>query len=257
MQLTQITDHIRCFPVSYKDIFVEIYILQTESGTVLFDTAACAEDVDGYIAPALMQLGVTPTHIFISHNHGDHAGGLARAKELFPDAVILSRSQKLREAYPDIHCPEDGEILLGCLQTVTIPGHTPDSAALLDLRTHTLVTGDCLQSMGIYGSGYWYGAIGLPAEHAAAIEKLRTLPIENIATAHDYHPDGIYSFGAESSGKRLDHSIGALRRLQEIIAANPELDDAQIAALCNDGTLPKVAARIIGAVRLATEEGRF
>lgn len=257
MQLTQITDHIRCFPVPYKDIFVKIYILQTEDATVLFDTAACAGDVDGYIVPALEQLGVTPTHIFISHNHSDHAGGLTQAAALFPNARILSRSKKLRETYPDIHCPEDGEILLGCLQVVTIPGHTPDSAALLDLRTNTLVTGDCLQSLGIYGSGYWYGAIGLPAEHAAAIEKLRTLPIENIATAHDYHPDGIYSFGKEAAAKRLDHSIGALRRLQEIIAANPELDDEQIAALCNDGTLPKVAPRIIGAVRCAVAEGRF
>ena len=257
LEIKKFNEHISYFNVPYKDIFVGIYVICFDGGAVLFDTAANDWDVDNYIAPALDQLGVTPTHIFISHNHRDHAGGLARAKELYPDATLLSRSKKLKEAYPDIYCPEDGEILLGCLQIVTIPGHTPDSAAILDLRTNTLVTGDCLQSLGIYGSGYWYGAIGLPAEHAIAIEKLRKLPIENIATAHDYHPDGIFSFGKKATAKRLDNSIFALRQLQDRIAANPELDDEQIADLCNDGTLPKVDSWVIAAIRRDTAAGTF
>ena len=45
----------------------------------------------------------------------------------------------------------------------------------LDLRTNTLITGDCLQSYGIYGSGAWYGAVAFlslllaPDKEAAAI----------------------------------------------------------------------------------------
>ena len=254
-QLIKVTDSIHSFPVPYKDIFVQIYILQTPAGTVLFDTAACPEDVDQFILPALEQLGITPTHIFISHDHGDHAGGLFRVQSLFPKATVLSRSNRLRDLCPDLQCPEDGEILLDVLRVVTVPGHSADSAALLDLRTGTLVTGDCLQSFGIYGSGAWYGAIRYPEAHLEAIQKLRQLPIENIATAHDYHPSGLVSFGRDQVHRRLDSCIDALRRLADAIRANPTLEDARITALCNDGTLPTVGTHIIAAVRKAAEKG--
>lgn len=257
MDILQITQHIQSFQVSYKDIFVQTYILQTQEGTVLFDAAAGAEDVDNYILPALEQLGVSPTHIFISHNHRDHSGGLARAVQLFPSARIIARSPAIQETYPNAYIPEDGEVILDCLQVVTIPGHTSDSAALLDLRTNTLVTGDCLQSFGIYGSGEWYGAISMPAEHAIAIQKLRALPIDNIATGHDYHPDGLFSFGKEHVAQRLNNCIDALRRLQNTMAAHPQMNDEQIAQLCNDGTFPTVSHRIVAAVRRATLDGAF
>ena len=141
-EIKTITPDIFCIHVPYRDIFVAIYMIRTERGTVLFDVAGFHDDLDAYIQPALQQLGLVPTHIFISHNHADHSGGLARATELFPDAVILSRSDKLQETYPNVRHFEDGERLLDVLQTVTIPGHTEDSSALLDLRTGTLVSGD-------------------------------------------------------------------------------------------------------------------
>lgn len=250
----QITDHISCFKVPYKDIFVGIYILRTEKGTVLFDTAACDADVDNYIAPALQQLGVEPTHIFISHHHKDHSGGLARAAALFPNAEIWSRSNALKEQYPNIHCHEDGEMLLDVLQVVTVPGHTADSAGLLDKRTNTLVSGDSLQLYGIFGSGYWYGNIGLPIEHYAAIEKLRSLPIETITTAHDYCPGGMTYVGKEQVTLCLDSCVGALQRIRDIAKQNPDLDDAQLSQLCNDGTYPKVSAQIAGILRNLDEE---
>lgn len=255
IEIQTITNNISCFKVPYKDIFVAIYVLRTDTGTVLFDTAACDADVDNWIAPALQQLGVVPTHIFISHNHTDHAGGIARAAELWPEAVILSRSQKLGEEYAKVHCPEDGELVLDVLQVVTVPGHTADSSALLDLRTNTLVSGDCLQSYGIYGSGAWYGAITLTAAHYAAVRKLRTLPIENIATAHDYHPVGMISYGADAVAARLDSCIGALDRVRGMLETNPSLDDEQVTQLCNDGRLPRVAARVVAAMRKAASEG--
>lgn len=257
IEIQAITDHISCFKVPYKDIFVGIYIVRTDNGIVLFDTAACGEDVDSYILPALQQQGVTPTHIFISHNHNDHSGGLARAAALFPNATILSRSATLKQTYPGIHCPQDGEMLMDTLQVVTIPGHTEDSAALFDLRTNTLVSGDCLQVYGIYGSGFWYGNITFPAEYFAAIEKLRSLPIDTIATAHDYHPCGMVSNGKAQVAQCLDGCVSALCRVRDIMDANPGLEDAQIAELCNDGTLPKIAPKVITALRAAAAAGKI
>lgn len=247
VSVERITAHISCFCVPYKDIFVGIYVVQTEQGTLLFDTAATDWDVDNYIQPALEQLGVWPTHIFVSHNHKDHGGGLAYVRQLHPDAAVIARSGQIENA----HCPEDGELLLGVLQVVTIPGHTADSAALLDTRTGTLICGDCLQSYGIFGSGFWYGAIALPEAHLAAIEKVRRLPLQMIATAHDYYPCGMFSRGEAAISQRLDHCVGALKRIADIAKENPELDDEQLAQLCNDGTLPKVSARIAGILRKA------
>lgn len=255
--IEKLNDSIHYFKVPYKDIFVGIYVIETDKGVVLFDTASCDDDVDNWIVPALAQLGVTPTHIFISHNHTDHAGGLARAAAVFPDAVILSRSDELMQAYPNVHSPEDGEQFLDVLQVVTIPGHTQDCAAILDLRTNTLVSGDCLQSYGIYGSGYWYANITLPAEHFAAVEKVRKLKIDTIATAHDYHPVGMISYDAESIQQRLDSCLEALNRVRRIAEEHPDLDPIPVAKLCNDGTLPLVASKVIAAMRKAVEEGRL
>ena len=255
LEIKEFNEHISYFNVPYKDIYVGIYVINADDGVVLFDAAATDADVDGYIAPALEQLGVKPTHIFISHDHTDHSGGLPRAAALYPEAVIVSRSDKLKETYPNVLTLEDGAMLTEHLQLVTIPGHTADSAALLDLRTNTLVTGDCLQSYGIYGSGYWYGAIRLTAPHYAAVRKLRAIPIENIATAHDYHPVGQFSLGKDAVAARLDSCIGALERVRAIMESNPQLTDEEVAQLCNDGRLPKVAARIVTALRKAATEG--
>lgn len=257
VKIEKLNEQIHFFKVPYKDIFVGIYVIQTDKGVVLFDTAACDGDMDNWILPALRQLNVTPTHIFISHNHTDHAGGLARAAQLFPEATIITRSDELKQVYAKAHCPEDGEMLLDTLQVVAIPGHTMDSAALLDLRANTLISGDCLQGYGIYGSGYWYANITFPAEHFAAIEKLRNLPIHTVATAHDYHPCGMISRGAEEITQRLDSCVDALNRLRAIAEAHPELEPIPVAKLCNDGTLPNVASKVIVALRKAAAEGRI
>lgn len=257
LKIEKINEHISYFNVPYKDIYVGIYVIKFEGGAVLFDAAATNWDVDTYIAPALEQLNIIPTHIFISHNHNDHSGGLLRAATLWPNAKILSRSKNLQEAYPDVLALEDGEMLADQLQVVTIPGHTADSAALLDLRTSTLITGDCLQSYGIYGSGNWYGAIRLPEEHYSAVRKLRAMPIENILTAHDYHPVGQFSFGKDAVAARLDSSIGALERVRAIMDTNSQLDDEEIAGLCNDGQLPKVASWVVAAMRKAATENNI
>ena len=60
-----------------------------------------------------------------------------------PQAVVVSGNPDLKEAYGDrVLVPEDGMLLLNRFQVVTIPGHTADSAALLDTQINTLITGD-------------------------------------------------------------------------------------------------------------------
>lgn len=252
MKIEQFNENIFYFEVPYEDVFVNIYVIKYDDKAILFDAAATDFDVNTYILPALSALNVDEnvlSHVFISHNHGDHSGGLSLIAKHFPNAKIISRCEKLSAKFANVLRLEDNQPIADCLKLITIPGHTADSAALFDTRSNTLICGDCLQSYGIYGSGLWYGAIGLPKEHFEAINKLRLLNIENILTAHDYHPVGVISKGKNNVLLRLDTCIGALDRICAFIKQNPQLNDEQIANLANSQDFPKVSPHVVCALR--------
>lgn len=263
MKTDKITEHIYRTTLPYKDIFTTVYVLKGPDGAVLLDAGSYDEDAALYIQPFLKELGVTEQElkcVFISHNHSDHAGGLKGLLSLYPNVTVLARSAKLREAYADYSCQaiEDGELIMGVYQVVTIPGHTKDCAALLDTRTKTLVSGDCLQAYGIRGSGTWAANIMHPAEHVQAVEKVRKLDIERIVSAHDYDPYGYRAEGREAVMKNLDACITPLRNMQKLILEYPALDDTQLQAKYNyDPALPKVKSEVLGAMRRAMEEKRI
>lgn len=242
---------------AYKDIFTTVYLLEAPSGCILFDAASYPEDIDGAVLPFLCKAGITADdlkYIFISHNHKDHSGGLARLMEHFPKSCIVSRSETLEEAYAGFSfCkPEDGDVLLDTYRVVTIPGHTQDSSALLDLRTGTMITGDCLQQYGIRGSGDWASNISYPAEHLRALAKVRDLAPQAILTAHDYVPHGYRADSPQAVLQMLEACAQPLYRLKQLILDNPEADDAAIRALFSDEenhlTInPRVVAAMRGA----------
>lgn len=254
MNIQRETDHVFRMTIPYKDIFTTIYVIKTEQGTVMFDAASIDEDTPEYILPMLKELNVSPEelkYIFISHNHGDHAGGLNGLKSHVPNTCIVSRSSALQEKHPDMDflMPEDGDILLDVLQVVTVPGHTQDSIALLDKRTNTMISGDCLQLYGIYGSGNWACNIGFVKDHLQAIEKVRAMNIQTVLTAHDYHPYG-YRYDSETVGKALDACVETLMKIKDIILQNPDMTDERVAALYNaPATLPKLGVRPVASVR--------
>ena len=129
----------------YKDIFTTVYTIKTEKGALLFDCATFEEDVTKGILPMLKEAGIEKEEIkylFISHNHRDHAGAISYLLRELPHVTVISRSAKLKESHPETKflAPEDGEMILDVLRVVTIPGHTLDSAALLDTRDNTIIT---------------------------------------------------------------------------------------------------------------------
>lgn len=259
----RINENICRMTVPYKDIFTTIYTVRTPQGVLLFDAASWDSDVEGYILPFLKEANVAPEelkYIFISHNHTDHAGGIGELLKVYPEVTILSRSRKLHEKHPAgrFIYHEDGETFLDVLQVVTIPGHTKDCSAILDTRTNTLISGDCLQAYGIRGSGTWAANIIYPDLYVQAIEKVRTLEIDQILTAHDYDPQGYRADGKDEVASYLDACITPLRTMQKLILQYPELDDAGVQAKYNyDPQLPKIKDAVIGAMRLAMEEKRI
>ena len=241
--------------VPYKDIFTTVYAIRTPDGVLLFDTASYPTDVDTYILPFLKEVGIETVdvkYVFVSHNHVDHAGGIRRIIKKIPDACIVSRSPVINTNLSNYKCinPEDGHFIMGVLRVVAIPGHTLDSAAVLDARTGTLISGDCLQLYGIHGSGLWGANINFPREHIAAVAKLRSMNISAIYAAHDYHPCGTFARGTDGVKKYLDYCIEPLATIENLLENNPEYTDAQIADMYNScENLPTLGAHVVTAVR--------
>lgn len=241
----------------YKTIFTTVWTLRIPEGVVLIDAASYETDAREHILPFLEFAGVKKEeikYIFITHAHTDHAGGLGGLLKELPGVTVISRNPKLAEEHPQATflCPEDGEELTPDLQVVAIPGHTFDCAAILDKRTNTLLSGDCLQLYGIVGNEDWACNIHLTAKYFEAVEKVRAMKVGQLLTAHDYYPTGYRADGEAAVEKALDDCLEPLRMIGKMIRENPELDDEAIRQKFNaiEG-LPTAKLHVITGVRKA------
>ena len=251
----KITDNLYYITTSYKDIYTTVYLIKTDKGCMLFDAASFECDIVDSIKPMLDSLGITKEelrYVFISHAHLDHAGGLGKFLEFYPDVTVITKNASLTEKFADYSAviPEENQVFLECLKVILIPGHSSCSQAILDVRDNTLITGDCLQLYGIFGSGNWASNISLPKEHLAALDKLDTMEISAIYTAHDYHPLGQFYVGQEKVKAAINYCREPLYNIIGMIKDNPELSDEEIAKEYNkDGTLPKLGEHVVRNLR--------
>ncbi len=255
MNIEHINSNISRLTLPYKDIYTTVYAVKTDDGVLLFDSGSFDDDATNYILPFLHELSITLDdlkYIYISHNHTDHAGGLSGMLKYFPDAVIVSKCQSLKDKFDgfNVRIVDEDDLLLNVLKIISIPGHTIDSSAVLDTRSNTLITGDCLQLYGIFGSGKWACNVGFPDLHIKAIEKLRGMKIETILTAHDYHPFGYKYEGWENINQALDACIEPLINIKTMIMENPESSSEEIAEMYNSkSNLPTLGAHVVEAIR--------
>jgi len=261
LPLERITDSIHRLVIPFKDIFTTVAILTTAEGVIIFDAASYPQDVDQYILPALEQLGISKSsvrYVVLSHNHGDHAGGLARFCQLIPHVTVAAGSDLCSERVPGktVQVLNEGDLLLETFRVIRMPGHTLDSLGLLDLRSSTLVCGDSLQIYGIYGSGDWGRNIKYIAEHLELCHRLPGYGIQRILTAHDYHPMGHLIEGADRVALCARHCSNALKELAAFLKEHPFLNDKEAISLYNAGSgLPTVGTHIGTACRELIEKG--
>ena len=249
-----INDNIFRIKVPFEDIYTTVFIIKTKGGSVIFDTATYDSDVDEYILPAIEKAGVKEDVkcVFLSHSHRDHAGGLERFMQIFPDARVLTRSQKLAEKHKTAYLPNDREVIFDVLEVVTINGHSDDCMAIFDRRSGTLLTDDCLQVYGVFGRGAWGSNITDISGHFHDLEKLKTINIKTLIASHDYHPLG-YIAREDEVIKYIDTCKESIYNLRKFCNEHKNLDDEQLKELYNSThTLPTVSERVFKAIKNAT-----
>ena len=197
--LQAVADGVYRILIPFEDLHTTVYIVLSPEGAALIDAATYPEDITSYVLPALEMLGIVKvTHILLTHHHGDHAGGLPRLIEAFPEAAVCSMTPF---DLPGFRLLEDGEQVMQRLQTLHLPGHTRLSCGYLDLPTGTLLSGDCLQLAGV---GKYVHGVGCPEQYRASVEKLKKLDIRRIVAAHEYVPLGSLAEGREAVEAYLD-----------------------------------------------------
>jgi glyoxylase-like metal-dependent hydrolase (beta-lactamase superfamily II) len=143
--------------------FVNAYLVREDDGLTLVDTTM------GGAAEALLaaaaELRAPVRRIALTHGHGDHVGSLDALKERLGESVQVLMPEldarihagekpegKLPGSWPKITTVPDVRLaagdLVGSLQVIATPGHSPGHVSFLDTRDRTLLAGDVFTSYG-------------------------------------------------------------------------------------------------------------
>ena len=96
--MLKINENIYRLTIPFKDIFTTVYVLKTDEGALLFDTATYDEDIQNYIIPFLDELEITEDmlkYVFISHTDREkYVFDLKERieKELKPKKVFVTQA---------------------------------------------------------------------------------------------------------------------------------------------------------------------
>ena len=171
-KVTQLAFMPRLFPIN-------VYLVEEADGFTLVDTGMsfCQKG----ILAAADSAGKPIKRILLTHAHGDHVGSLDGLKQALPeaeviisrrDAVLLAGSTALEPGEPQTpirggipkgirtkpdRLLEDGD-MVGSLQAISTPGHTPGHMSFLDKRSGILIAGDAWQTragLAVAGDTRW------------------------------------------------------------------------------------------------------
>jgi glyoxylase-like metal-dependent hydrolase (beta-lactamase superfamily II) len=213
--------------------------VREDTGLTLIDAAIPGS------APAILgaaqALGLPITRIVLTHAHGDHIGSLDALHQLLPDAEVLISARDARFLAGDMSLDADepqtklrgdyrtiatkaGRLLadgdmVGSLQVVSSPGHTPGHIALFDSRDGSLIAGDAFQTRaGVAVSGSLRWLFPFPAmatwNRPTALDSARRLRALNPARLAIGHGNVL-----EQPLAAIDRAIAvAAREVQELQA---------------------------------------
>ncbi len=171
--------------------FVSAYVLVRGSDAAIVDTGqsgsrdAIFEGLDAMsVAPSAVR------HIVLTHNHGDHVGGLSGMESDLVNATVYAGAADIGSIRSSLTLAElnDGDEVFG-MGVIGTPGHTPGSISLFDTGSGILVAGDAINgdgSGGITGANPDFSS-DLDAA-AASVAKLAALSPTTAAFGHGGPP---------------------------------------------------------------------
>lgn len=177
----------------------------------------------GEAAPVQAELerrGWTLTHIFLTHHHNDHIGGVAELKARHRATVIGARADAHRIPDLDVALGDGDRTVFGeqTARVIAVPGHTSGHIAFWFEAAETLFSGDTLFSLGC---GRLFE--GTPAQMWESLQSLRSLTDSTrVYCGHEY---------TQSNGRfalTADPDNSALRQRMEEVAALRERNQPTI-----------------------------
>lgn len=172
--------------------YVRAFVLEDmpRGTTTLVDTGF--ERTADYLVETLDEEFGDVDRVILTHDGGDHYGGLDRVMEAFdPQLLAASGETDLLEAidYDPDHRFEHGDVLDGGIEVIQVPGHSPCPSALLLGDVGALISGDVLD--GADRRGLPAGYLLPPPE---TFNHDHTAAERNLAALLEYDFDAVFVF---------------------------------------------------------------
>ncbi|KAL4887523.1 beta-lactamase-like protein [Aspergillus karnatakaensis] len=167
------------------------YIVGTGSERLIIDTAQGIPEWADLIDNTLKDHGIKLSHVFLSHWHGDHTGGVPDLLRMYPD---LSEAIYKNSPGSDQQPIDDGQVFRvegATIRAVHGPGHSHDHMCFVLEEENAMFTGD-----NVLGHG-----TSAVEELGIYMETLRKLKSHNCAIGYPAHGDVISNLPAKITGE--------------------------------------------------------
>jgi glyoxylase-like metal-dependent hydrolase (beta-lactamase superfamily II) len=159
------------------------FLVGTEGGGGFF------VDAGGPVAPLVAkadELGITPTHVLLTHHHGDHVMDLPALLERWPGIEVLAHPEERVEGVTGtLHGGDELTIAGVTVRALATPGHT---AGMLSLLVEgNVFTGDTLFKNSV-GGVRAPGSTSFEDLRSSIMDTLMALPPETVVQPG--HSDG-------------------------------------------------------------------